>query len=190
MDHSTDEYDAPFNLIISHSEIPTTSGTDVQIYYTIGSIACPPDDPDAGSTLYTTTIPIDRNRVVKAIAIDEVGNASSIVSRTFTFLRIDVVTPDSCSKTSVLPIIYVDIGGFFFSYDDTNLDVYISDGSVEVPCYIDPGSLTTRTNLHVNILREDLNSYGISDGPATLYVENSDPAIDDPVSIYPFTINP
>jgi len=178
LDYPTDDYSTPFDLSITHPEIPTPSGTDVQIFYTIGSIDSPPADPDAGSSLYVASIPIDRNRIVKAVAIDAVGNASSVVSREYTFLRIDSVVPTSFSKAA--SITAADIGGFFF--DESALNVFISDGVTQDQVFLDVGVSST-SNLHIIVLDSDIAA--MNTGPGTLSVVNASNG--DSVSI-PITI--
>jgi hypothetical protein len=186
LDRGSGECSGAFSLTISHSEIPTPSGSEVTIYYTMGSIASPPPDPDAGSSVYTAAIPIDRNRIVKAIAIDAVGNSSDIVSREYTFLRIDSVSPESLSKAN--PVTIVDVSGFFYAYDETSLDIYVTDGSVQVSCYIDGNPLvTTSLNLHLGVLGSELGDSGIAEGAATLVIVDTNTG--DSVGV-PITIGP
>ena len=180
MDHSSGDYNSPFDLVITYSEIPTPSGTEVQVYYTIGSFDSPPADPDLGSTSYTASISIDRNTIVKAIAIDEAGNASTVVSRTFTFLRIDSVNPSACSKST--PINNSILYGFFFDY--TAVDVFISDETTQKTCY--PYLAVSSVNeLHIQILGSDLTTLAAGPGTLTVVNQNNGDSVSTPITIDP-----
>jgi len=179
-DHGSNDYNSPFDLVISYSEIPTPSGSEVQICYTIGSIDPPPPDPDPSSTLYTASIPIDRNTIVKAIAIDEAGNASTVVTQTYTYLRIDSANPSVCSKST--PINNSILYGFFFDY--TAVDLYISDGATQKTCY-PYVAVSSANELHIQILDSDLTTLAADPGTLTVVNQNNGDSVSTPITIDP-----
>jgi len=167
--HSTGEYFASFDLAISHAEIPTPSGTDVQIFYTIdGSI------PDRSANPYDGPIKIPNNTEIKAIAIDQVDNASSVVTEIYTFLRVDSINPASCTIDSSFH--FFDIYGFFGICSDSSGDyisesakVYLTQGALQVECVIvDVASI--ESNLVIQIDGQDLIDKSMAAEAATITV--------------------
>lgn len=75
-------FDAPFLLFLSHPELLEPAGSAVVIHVTLdGSI------PTASSTPYEVGLPLEiaSSTQVKAVAVDEAGNSSAVVSWTYTF---------------------------------------------------------------------------------------------------------
>jgi hypothetical protein len=171
------EMSGDLNLELDHIEIPTPTGTAVQVFYTLDGSA-----PDGSATLYTTSIPVSKNTTCRAVAIDAAGNSSGIAEEIYTFLRIDSVDPESCSKTEpTMPGNFIiDILGY--GLDKETSMVTLSDGvSVPVSCPIDP---TVIDKLHLIIPEDDIKA--LNTGPATITVDNPN---GDSESV-PFTINP
>jgi hypothetical protein len=170
-------------VTVNTDELQDPSGTAVQVHYAIGSIDSPPPDPGAGSPIFPSSIDVDRNSTVKAIAIDGAGNASGVVSEQYTFLEITPGQELSCRLSYAA--ITVDVEGFFYTFNNQTLTVYITDGSVQVPCTIDETSIVTGNyNLHLIIVRSDLEQSGIGVGTQTLVITapNGD-SVSTPITI-------
>jgi hypothetical protein len=163
-------YDTDFDLSITHEDIP--AGTQVQIYYTVDG-----STPDRSANLYTGPVNISSNTEIKAIAIDQVGNESSVVSETYTFLRADSITDDFCSLDGEFH--FFDIAGYFGIFFD-NLDhyipgsagIYLTQGSAQVDCVI-VYNVSTKTDLIIQIDSRRLLDESMIPGDATITISSN-----------------
>ena len=171
MDHSSSDYSSPFDLVITHPEIQAPTGTEV--HYTLDE-----STPNRYSNLYEAPIRISGNTEVKAIAIDQADNESSIISGTYTFLRAGSIAPSSCPIDSSYHFFNIDgFFGIFFDGDGDyiadSLEVYLSQDSAQVECVIVDVASTT-TNLYIQIWGQHLIDEYMVPGMATITVINTD----------------
>jgi len=102
------DYEAPFEVFLSHPEIASPSGAAVSITYTLDGTA-----PTSVSTLYAVGVPIEvaSELELRAIAVDAAGNESTVAAWSYAFpaLAILVTSPDNALATS--PSLLIDIYG-------------------------------------------------------------------------------
>ena len=166
LDHSTGEYDSEFELNISHSDNPP--GTPVKVYYTLDGTT-----PNSSSA-DTNPVPISGNTEIKAIAIDQVGNESTVVSETYTFLRVDTISPTYCPVDDLDH--FFNVYGYFGIFFDAAgyyipgiAVINLTQNVIQVECVI-VDVASTKTKLVIGIDGNDLIDASMVPGNATITV--------------------
>jgi len=150
----TGTYTVPQNVTI------TTATDGASIYYTTDG-----NDPTESSTPYTTPITVSANTTIKAIAIKEGMDNSSIASATYTFLVEDPtffpVLGFYTAPQNVTISTTTDGASIYYTIDG-------SDPTAGSTLYIEPITVSTTTTIKAIAIKAGMNNSGIVAATYTL----------------------
>lgn len=149
------------------------SASGNKIYYNLTTDGSTPKDPTVSSTEYSGPITITGTTKIKAIAVDSYGNASTVVTRTYTGIT-PVTLPFSWTgggKKALAAISGVEVNGLGSDYADGTYTVKLDDTGDYIIIYTD--------NKPVNVFLGVKMSGGNSTSKITVQESNDGSAFTD-----------
>jgi hypothetical protein len=177
----TGTYQSPIEVFLSHPDLVRTDADAVRIVYTLDAT-----DPTASSTAYAIgiPIPISTTTELRARVYDQAGNASPILTKTYTFATpqaptISAVSPASLNVDAGSDVIIIIDGSNFTSGTTVSVTaggivkaVNVASAS-RIYTTLDITALAAGANLTVTVS----NPYGSASNSSIVLAQNPAPTV-------------